>query len=218
MEWTWIEGNSTPNQPGVYGQRGLGSPTKIPGGRSAIAFWQYNEQEFWLYGGYGYDINHNVGGLSDLWLYNTSSRTWTFVNDSETVNVPPVYGPMGQYNANYNPGARDNMAFWSGNNGILWLFGGENSAGQRFADLWSYNTTTGYWALMNGSQLLNQAGNYSSAGVANVSNAPGARLGAFTWTDLDGNLWFFGGLGYGNSTAEFGDLNDLWVYNTSQSV
>ena len=37
-------------------------------------------------------------------------------------------------------------------------------------------------------------------GVASVSNIPGGRFGAATWTDFTGNLWIFGGNGLGVSS------------------
>lgn len=40
---------------------------------------------------------------------------------------------------------------------------------------------------------------------------PGAREGAAAWTDNSGNLWLFGGYGYGADLFA-GHLNDLWVY------
>ena len=41
---------------------------------------------------------------------------------------------------------------------------------------------------------------------------PGAREGAVSWTDDMGDLWLFGGWGYG-STGSSGYLNDLWRYD-----
>jgi N-acetylneuraminic acid mutarotase len=47
--------------------------------------------------------------------------------------------------------------------------------------------------------------------MASVSNVPGARYSAITWTDTNGNLWLFGGGGY-DSTGTNGILNDLWEF------
>ena|GEM_PF-5220437 len=38
---------------------------------------------------------------------------------------------------------------------------------------------------------------------------PGARYGASTWTDKEGNYWIFGGNGY-DASGNLGLLNDLW--------
>ncbi|KAK4530581.1 hypothetical protein CCYA_CCYA04G1438 [Cyanidiococcus yangmingshanensis] len=218
LEWTWIGGNSTADQPGVYGTFREGSPTNIPGGRYITAFWQTDAQHFWLFGGLGDDKNGNFGSLNDVWLYDTTSGNWTWVAGNDTINVAPFYGPKGIYGPNYNPGARLSPAFWTGSDGLLWLFGGQNINFEYLSDLWSFNTSSFEWAYMDGSTMLNQPGNYSAPGVVNASNAPGARKGASTWTDSEGNFWLFGGDGYGNSTDQFGYLNDLWVYNTSLSA
>jgi hypothetical protein len=41
---------------------------------------------------------------------------------------------------------------------------------------------------------------------------PGARQYATTWTDNNGNLWLFGGIGYDSTGAQTTMLNDLWKY------
>ena len=45
-------------------------------------------------------------------------------------------------------------------------------------------------------------------------NSPGSRQSATGWTDGNGNLWLFGGLGY-DSAGTLGYLNDLWEFNPS---
>jgi hypothetical protein len=50
---------------------------------------------------------------------------------------------------------------------------------------------------------MGKNGSYGFKGVAGqsaLSNYPGIRYGATGWKDNDGNLWMFGGLGYGAST------------------
>ena len=44
------------------------------------------------------------------------------------------------------------------------------------------------------------------------STRPGAREGAASWIDSFGNLWMYGGFGYGSASAR-GLLNDLWEYS-----
>jgi N-acetylneuraminic acid mutarotase len=53
-------------------------------------------------------------------------------------------------------------------------------------------------------------GVYGMQGVPSASNTPGIRRDGATWHDNAGNLWLFGGYGYG-ATAQ-GNLNDLWKY------
>jgi hypothetical protein len=79
--------------------------------------------------------------------------------------------------------------------------------------LWVFNPNTNVWTWMSGSNVINQSGIYGTLGAASSANTPGARehRNVFAWSDKNGNLWLFGGYGYGNSTI--GLLNDLWTYN-----
>jgi len=53
--WTWISGNNTANQPGVYGAKGISSPTNYPCARRyAVGWYDSLTQEFWMFGGIGY--------------------------------------------------------------------------------------------------------------------------------------------------------------------
>lgn len=45
---------------------------------------------------------------------------------------------------------------------------------------------------------------YGNQGNGSANNVPGARYFSSSWTDLQGNFWLFGGLGYGNSVAQLG--------------
>jgi len=158
-EWTWIGGSSEADQPGVYGTVGTGSPANTPGSRYRSAYWQTDEQHFWLFGGLGYDRNANFGPMNDMWMYDTESRVWTWVSGNDTVNAGTIYGAEGVFGPSYNPGSRGSASFWLGADGTFWLFGGENNLGDSVSDLWSFNPTTLQWAYRGGSQLVNQPGN-----------------------------------------------------------
>ncbi len=51
------------------------------------------------------------------------------------------------------------------------------------------------WTWVEGSNLDSQFGVYGAEGTGAPGNTPGARTGASAWTDTEGNLWLFGGLG-----------------------
>ena len=53
---------------------------------------------------------------------------------------------------------------------------------------------------------------YGTKGVPDAVNYPGSRWDSVLWTDMDGNLWVFGGWGYAKSGSE-GTLNDLWRFD-----
>jgi hypothetical protein len=46
---------------------------------------------------------------------------------------------------------------------------------------------------MSGSDQINQNGKYGIPGIPDESNMPSSRNNALGWTDLNGNLWLFGG-------------------------
>ena len=51
--WTWISGNDTADQQGVYGEKGQASVDNTPGGRSgAVGWFDSSKQEFWVLGGH----------------------------------------------------------------------------------------------------------------------------------------------------------------------
>ena len=80
----------------------------------------------------------------------------------------------------------------------------------------SLEAQTSEWAWMNGSPLSGysgQPGIYGTLGTPAPGNAPGSRRGAVTWVDTKGNLWLFGGEGYGSAAVPAGDLNDLWEFS-----
>ena len=59
--WTWISGNNTANAPGIYGTKGIPSPSNYPGGRRFPIGGIDSSGSFWLFGGFGYDTNGNIG-------------------------------------------------------------------------------------------------------------------------------------------------------------
>lgn len=140
------------------------------------------------------------------------------MSGNSTVSAAPVYGPKHTYGPSYNPGARYGAAFWTGENGLLWLFGGEESPANLLSDLWPFNASSLEWAYMGGSSAINRPGRYGTPGLGNASNTPRARFGPCSWMDAEGNRWLFGALGYGNGTDYFGYWNDLWVCNVQSSV
>jgi len=65
----------------------------------------------------------------------------------------------------------------------------------------------GQWTWMNGSNTANGTAVYGTQGIPAPTNTPQALYEVCDWQDLNGNLWFFGGL---NS---FNERNDLWKYD-----
>ena len=55
---------------------------------------------------------------------------------------------------------------------------------------------------------------YGAKGQPALTNTPGGRIGSAVWTDVQGNLWLFGGFG-SDSAGTAGNLNDLWKFDPS---
>ena len=71
------------------------------------------------------------------------------------------------------------------------------------------NISAQNWTWINGSSTVDIQPYYGTKGVPDPLNTPGGRHGSSSWTDLQGNLWLFGGIT--NSPLH----NDLWKYDIS---
>ena len=81
--WTWVSGDSTVNNAGVYGTKGVAAPGNKPGARSRSVSWTDADGDLWLFGGYGYDSAGGEGRLNDLWKYKIVGYAY-YVDDSAT--------------------------------------------------------------------------------------------------------------------------------------
>jgi N-acetylneuraminic acid mutarotase len=131
-----------------------------------------------------------------------------------------VYGTKGTVAVGNNPGSRSDAMSWTDTSGRKWLFGGFGyGAGGGLGeqnDLWQSNALGNSWGWISGSNGPGHSGVYGTLGATAASSVPGGREGGATWTDKNGNLWLFGGLGYdGSGTNTYGYENDLWMYNTT---
>jgi len=196
QQWTWVSGDSTTDEAGVYG-----TSSDKPGARDSSVSWTDPDGNFWLFGGLGYDTDGISGNLNDLWKFDGAK--W------EMVSGDTAYGQPGEYNEPYQPGARYWSASWTDTDGNLWLFGGfgldTNGDEGDLNDLWKFDRSSEEWEWVSG---------YDTYGQQGESDLPGARDSAVSWTDLEGNLWLFGGYGL-DMYGEEGNLNDLWEFDTT---
>ncbi|MFX1380927.1 MAG: kelch repeat-containing protein, partial [Promethearchaeota archaeon] len=220
--WTWMSGNKTFDVYGVYGVKGTPDVNNYPGSRIGAVSWTDIDGDLWLFGGSGSAETGNGGSLNDVWKYNTSSGMWTWMAGNKTTSANGVYGIKGISYVTVFPGNREDSASWMDAEGNLWLFGGwgeDTVSGDNgyYNDLWKYNMSSGLWTWMAGNKTFDVYGVYGIKGIPDINNYPGSRIGAVSWTDIDGNLWLFGGSGSAE-TGIGGSLNDVWKYNTSSGM
>ena len=230
--------------PGAYGTPDQAASGNVPGGRWGSFSWTDQGGNLWLFGGYGIDSAGTLGNLNDLWEFNSTSHEWVWKSGPSTIPTScplntvwffcgnsGAYGMQGVFDSGNVPGGRDSGASWVDSKGNFWLFGGEgyDSSGDYgwLNDLWEFNPTTDSWAWIGGISsnakncslwgfageiICGPHGNYGVKGQAGGS--PGGRTFPFSWTDLQGNLWLYGGVEI-DSSGDFCMLDDLWELNPS---
>lgn len=210
-QWVWISGSNLPNQPSVYGTKGVADSANVPGGRASAVSWVDGDGNFWLFGGYVATGPTTGDSYNDLWKFDGTN--WVWLTGSNSPNQPGTYSAKGTLDAANTPGGRNGAAGWIDQNGNLWLFGGYgyDSAGVLgyLNDLWMFDGST--WIWVAGSDLANQS-SVGALGVGSASNTPGGRSSSARWKDATGRLWLFGGSGR-NSGRSVGFLNDLWTFD-----
>jgi len=141
--------------------------------------------------------------------------------------TPACPAGAGHYGTKYQPAAwtlpgyRTSAATWTGADGRLWMYGGygidREGLSTRLDDLWVFDPalgTHGEWTWMGGHSIGDpiHVGVYGTQYQPGSANSPGARMTAGVWTDAQGRLWLFGGLGP-DANGTVGLLNDLWVFD-----
>ena len=248
-EWDWISGGSANTctsqegclMPGVFGVQGVPNATNTPGGRSGAASWMDSNGRLWLFGGLGVDGTGTLGFLNDLWRFDPSTDEWTWMGGSEAVpcsycGVPGDYGALGTPALENAPGGRTQPTTWMDRNRNFWTFGGlgDDSRGNQayLNDLWEFSPSANEWTWMGGSKFSAPSidagwpGIYGDLGVPEPGVIPWSLQSPASWTDNDGNLWLFGGIGEDTTATGF-YLNDMleyfpslneWAFTSSNSM
>jgi hypothetical protein len=215
-EWAWIKGPGIQGQFGIYGTRGIPSPTNNPGARGwGVTTWVDTSGNLWLFGGQGYASTGNGNSwLNDLWKYDIQTNEWTWMMGSDTILNFGHYGIQGIPDPLNNPLPRsETNASWTDNNNNLWIFGGwginPNHQVTSFNSLWRFSININEWTWMKGSvDTLSLPPIYGSRGIEDSLNLPGGRMCWTKWKDNNDYLWLYGG-----SMPQGGMGNDLWRYN-----
>lgn len=138
--WTWVSGESIPDQLGIYGTKGVASANNIPGSRYAGISWYDETGSLWLFGGFGFSSSteESADRLNDLWKYNIATNSWTWISGENIINQSGSYGVKGVTASSNMPGSRSNDISWTDGSGNFWLFSGFGSDSDIHNDLWKY--------------------------------------------------------------------------------
>ena len=208
---TWVGGSNMCNAIGNYGTQGMSATTNQPGARQNAASWTGADNSLWLFGGQGYNASTNQGYLADLWKFDCTNQTWTWVSGTSNIGFQGNYQSLGTASSSALPAARQNASSWIGNDGCLYIFGGQKSLNNNLNDLWKFNPSTSQWTWMGGSSTTNAQGTYGVLGQATSNTIPPARYGALFWKDGAGKFWLFGGQCYDGTNTH--RLNDMWCFD-----
>ncbi|NHI93731.1 MAG: hypothetical protein EAX96_14690 [Candidatus Lokiarchaeota archaeon] len=145
VNWTWVSGNYSCNNNGMYGTKGIANETNVPGSRYGSSFWTDNTGNFWLFGGYGNgngSSSKTFGYLNDLWKFDGANWTWVSGNYSQNNNG--TYGTKGVADEMNILGARAYSCPLTDTTGNFWLFGGYgygnvSQTKDYLNDLWKYS-------------------------------------------------------------------------------
>jgi N-acetylneuraminic acid mutarotase len=208
--WTWIKGSNIDGDLPVYGIKNLTDINNNPGGRSGCSSWIYNDK-FYMFGGFGFDKNGELGLLNDLWEYDPATNNWTWKNGSD---IRYQAGTLNSIFPPYNyPGAREEAASAVRNNKLILFGGGGIDVNGNFGflnDLWEYSHQTNEWIHKTGPTIINDPGAYNG----NTNDYPAARKAPSFW-DNDGTLYIMGGTIFDGTIDQA--MNDFWRfdYNTN---
>jgi hypothetical protein len=201
--WTWMNGSSVPDQPSVYGTKGIENSANTPGARWAHTKWKDNNGNFWIYGGREHAIPLN---RNDLWRFNPLTNKWTWMNGDTVGNVIGENGTQCVGSPlNFPMNSVECRATWTDSNGNLWAlifgYGIYNS-------LWMYCHASEQWAIIKADSLLfNAYPVWGTKGVSSPSTIPMGLQGPIGWTDHNAHLYLFGGWWGGGIWS-----NALWMY------
>jgi len=215
--WTWMKGDNTLDNPGVYGTMGVAASPNKPGARSGAVSWTDTTGNLWLFGGSGIAVA-TPGLLNDLWKFDPLTNQWNWVSGDNTVDNTGIYGSIGSVSPGNKPGGRSGAITWVDGSNNLWLFGGYGkgkSQTGKLNDLWQYNISSNQWTWISGDSTVDNYGNYGNLGNGDGSTKPGSRNTSHAFYEDAGYLWLMGGSGYAKSNS--GNLNDLWKYDINNN-
>jgi hypothetical protein len=213
-QWTWIAGSSVYTAKvstggayyyGVWPSYNA-SASLWPSSRNGYCWISSGDGDYaYLSAGYGlYDKNqtNTYGRLNDLWKFDLSTATWTWLSGSSqyrniSIRVDGNYTIKGSEDANTMPRRRkDHACSLDATNQYIYIFGGTSFGNPDvLSDTLRFNLITKNWAYLSGSYLPTWSpGMLDSEGSFNSTNFPSGRYAMGNDFDSAGNLYIYGGL------------------------
>lgn len=126
--WTWMSGDKTFYQPGLFGTIGVAAAGNKPGASRYANSWTDNTGNLYLFGGSRDTIDSRVSNgyrfFNDTWKYSITTGLWTWLSGDSAYNMPGAYGSLGTSSQQNKPGGRYGVNSWTDGMGNMWLFGG----------------------------------------------------------------------------------------------
>jgi hypothetical protein len=189
--------------------------------RHAIAY-STRQNKMMVFGGQASFMH--VDGLNDQWIFDMSTRQFTFTSGGTNFNQDATYGARGVQASNIRPSIITNASpiYLDIEDAVL-LIGGQckrivgGVVEGPIIEMWLYNFTSSWWTFVSGPTALNTRASYGIQNVARDTNIPGslARHGV-VYNDRSQLAYIFGGDGWTNTTR--GLLNSVWLLNLTRPL
>jgi hypothetical protein len=210
-----ISGTSNIYDSGNYGAVGAESTSYYPSARQSTALWvigQNDNIDIYLFGGAAtIDGTHYFS--NELWKFNYSTLSWTWLGGSTGVNEVGTYNTLQVFDEKSWPGGRRKAFGFKNSRDEMFLYGYIGCAADcsstyaALNDVWKYEISTNRWAWWAGSSAQNDLTGYYN--TSDPEAYPAARFDpALTFSTTTDLMWLYGGT-VGASVYAM----DLWSFD-----
>lgn len=229
--WEWRDGTTVAYPPNSFATNinGTAFDPAAPSPRHSSSTWISTNDTVYLFGGLGAPSysstdpltarapSNAVDGMhSDMWRYAIRTKTWTLVSGLDTLksNLPGRYSAVKRSAEATSRAESLSEAYGEATTASDSSFVAK--AGDAHEDPSSSAQRQRLLARIAEDSADQEIATLEAIKrISLLDVRPGARINAGTWTSpVDGSLWMFGGLGYGQNGSAYGYLNDMWQFDT----
>ncbi len=212
-EWTWMKGDSLPNQPAHFGTLGVEDSLSKPGCRQCQTHWVDSSGNLWMFGG-GLETQDI---FQDIWEFNVTTDNWIWwggYGGSNTYVLDTGLACVAQQ-SNWLESRSEMAISWKSKND-LWLYGGDGYSQvfnnvESMNQLWKFSLDNKIWTRVSGVDYYVD-GFFGTLGMPSQFTHPSSKFGFVSWQDQSDNLWLFGGVYTFFPNMQTPCFNDLWRY------